>query len=372
MTAVVRPSDRRTGRALVTGIGGFTGRHLVDHLAELGYEVWGTAAPGTGNVAGATFATAEVDLLDEERLRAWIVDARPDVVAHLAAASHVTQGTPANTYLTNIVGTRNLLSALASLHTKPRAVLLASSANIYGNAPVEVLDESITPQPANDYAISKLAMEYAAGLWMDRLPICIARPFNYTGVGQREDFLLPKVVGHHARRAPTISLGNLHVSRDFSDVRDVVAIYAKLLEAAPAGETFNVCSGVGHSLGEVLTMLREIADYTIEVFVDPRFLRANEVHRLVGSNIRLRRTIGRVPSTPLKETLEWMYEHARRQEPGAPAARATKLRPSERAAPAFQPPDPLPSEADAEAASVVAVPAQAANSSSNCEDKPDM
>jgi nucleoside-diphosphate-sugar epimerase len=369
MITVVSPSVRRAGRALVTGIGGFTGRHLVAHLAELGYEVWGTAAPGTGNtedVASATFATAEVDLLDEERLEAWIADARPEVVAHLAAASHVTQGTPANTYLTNIVGTRNLLSALTALDTKPRAVLLASSANIYGNAPFEVLDESITPQPANDYAISKLAMEYAARIWMDRLPICIARPFNYTGVGQREDFLLPKVVGHHARRAPTISLGNLHVSRDFSDVRDVVAIYAKLLEAAPAGEIFNVCSGVGHSLGEVLAMLREIADYKIEVFVDPRFLRANEVHRLVGSNIKLRRTIGRVPSTPLRRTLEWMYEHAERSQPPADAGSI------EQTAPVFELSDQLPSEESAASPSVVAVPAQAANSSSNCEDKLDM
>lgn len=319
MIAVVSPSARHARRALVTGAGGFTGRHLIDHLAELGYEVWGAVAPGAAAFPSAARTKEEVDLLDEARLEAWIAAARPEVVAHLAAASHVTQGTPAKTYLTNIVGTRNLLAALAALDTKPRAVLLASSANIYGNAPFEVLDESIAPQPANDYAVSKLAMEYAARVWMDRLPICIARPFNYTGVGQREDFLLPKIVGHYARHATTISLGNLHVSRDFSDVRDVVAIYAKLLETAPAGETFNVCSGIAHSLGEVLAMLREIADHEIEVFVDPRFLRANEVHRLVGSNLKLRRAIGRVPGTPLRQTLEWMYEHATRRQPAASA-----------------------------------------------------
>lgn len=319
MIAVVSPSVRHARRALVTGAGGFTGRHLIDHLTGLGYEVWGALAPGTSPFPGAAYVKEEIDLLDEERLEAWIAVARPDAVVHLAAASHVTQGTPAKTYLTNIVGTRNLLAALAALETKPRAVLLASSANVYGNAPFEVLDESIAPQPANDYAVSKLAMEYAARVWMDRLPICVARPFNYTGVGQREDFLLPKIVGHHARQATTISLGNLHVSRDFSDVRDVVAIYAKLLETSPAGETFNVCSGIAHSLGEVLIMLREIADYDIEVFVDPRFLRANEVHRLVGSNLKLRRAIGRVPGTPLRETLEWMYEHAVRRQPATSA-----------------------------------------------------
>jgi GDP-6-deoxy-D-talose 4-dehydrogenase len=304
---------RRAPRALVTGAGGFTGRHLTQHLSELGYEVWGTVAPGTQDASTRTDVMLPVDLRDAEGLYALAADACPDVVAHLAAASHVTQGNPADTYVVNIVGTRNLLAALASLDTPPRAVLLASSANVYGNTPFEVLDETIAPNPANDYAVSKFAMEHAARLWMDRLPICIARPFNYTGVGQREDFLLPKIVGHHARHEMRISLGNLHVSRDFSDVRDVVAIYAMLLKQAPAGETFNVCSGAAHSLSDILSLLREIADYEVDVFVDPRFMRANEVHRLVGSNVKLRRAIGRVPSTPLRATLEWMYEDAVQQ-----------------------------------------------------------
>ena len=313
MSALIRPASRHAPRALVTGAGGFTGRHLVEHLSALGYEVWGTVAPGT--VAAPTRADVmqPVDLLDADGLHALVADSCPDVVAHLAAASHVTRGKAADNYGINIVGTRNLLAALALLDTPPRAVLLASSANIYGNAPFEVLDETVPPQPANDYAVSKLAMEHAARLWMDRLPICVARPFNYTGVGQHEDFLLPKIVGHHARAEAQISLGNLHVSRDFSDVRDVVAIYAKLLEAAPAGETFNVCSGVAHSLSEILSLLRQIAGYEIEVFADPRFSRANEVHRLVGSNLKLRRAIGHVPSTPLRATLEWMYEGALQQ-----------------------------------------------------------
>jgi nucleoside-diphosphate-sugar epimerase len=300
----------RAPRALITGAGGFTGRHLARHLTELGYEVWATVAPGATDAPIEADVVLPVDLLDAEELHALAVHASPDAVAHLAAHAHVANGNPADTYAVNIVGTRNLLAALASLDKPPRAVLLASSANVYGNAPSESIDEGVCPQPANDYAVSKLAMEHAARLWMDRLPICIARPFNYTGVGQREDFLLPKIVGHYARREAQISLGNLHVSRDFSDVRDVVAIYAMLLEKAPAGETFNVCSGMAYSLSDVLSALAEIAGYQIEVFVDPRFLRANEVHRLIGSNLKLRRAIGRVPSTPLRDTLEWMYAHA--------------------------------------------------------------
>jgi GDP-6-deoxy-D-talose 4-dehydrogenase len=322
MNTGIAQAARRAPRALVTGAGGFTGRHLALHLSELGYEVWGTVAPGGVEASARADVMQPVDLLDADGLHAFIANACPDVVAHLAAASHVTQGKPADTYVVNIVGTRNLLAALASLDTPPRAVLLASSANIYGNAPFEVLDETVAPQPANDYAVSKLAMEHAARLWMDRLPICVVRPFNYTGVGQREDFLLPKIVGHHARHESRISLGNLHVSRDFSDVRDVVAVYAMLLEKAPAGETFNVCSGAAHSLSDILSLLREIAGYEIDVFVDPRFLRANEVHRLIGSNVKLRRAIGRVPSTPLRATLEWMYDDALQQQP----ERTQKLR----------------------------------------------
>ncbi|MGV2289759.1 GDP-mannose 4,6-dehydratase [Trinickia sp. YCB016] len=310
----MRLSERQGRRALVTGLAGFTGQHMADYLEDAGYEVWGTVSPELTDADSNRHLVSSVDLLDAEGMKALVADARPDVVVHLAGAAHVANGTAGNTYLVNIVGTRNLLSALASLDKPPRAVLLASSANVYGNTPVELLDESIAPSPANDYAVSKLAMEHAARLWTDRLPIIVARPFNYTGVGQREDYLLPKIVGHHARREAKISLGNLNVSRDFSDVRNVVAIYGSLLEAAPAGETFNICSGVGHSLGEVLAMLARIAGYEIEVFVDPRFLRANEVHRLVGSNRKLQRAIGRVPVTPLAETLEWMYEAAAMRE----------------------------------------------------------
>jgi GDP-6-deoxy-D-talose 4-dehydrogenase len=295
-------------RALITGLSGFTGRHMAALLSSKGYDVWGTVT-STPDDEVVDAIGMPVDLLDAEALKSFVADARPDVVVHLAGAAHVTGHTPGTTYLVNIVGTRNLLSALATLDRKPRAVLLASTANVYGNADVEVIDEEVDIRPANDYAVSKLAMEHAARLWLDRLPLIFVRPFNYTGVGQSEDYVLPKIVGHHARREARISLGNLNVSRDFSDVRDVVATYARLLDAAPAGETFNICSGHGHSLGHLLGLLARIAGYKIDVFVDPRFMRRNEIARLVGCNHKLRRVIGAVPLTPIGETLEWMYEY---------------------------------------------------------------
>ncbi len=293
-------------RALVTGLGGFTGRYLAHELEAAGYRVFGTAH---GNEPLGKDMVA-VDLCNRGELARVVADIRPAVVAHLAAISFVAHGDAEAIYRTNVVGTRNLLEALAGLEQRPRAVLLASSANIYGNAAVEVIDESVAPSPANDYAVSKLAMEYMARLWMERLPIVITRPFNYTGVGQGAQFLLPKIVGHFQRGERVIELGNIDVERDFSDVRMVARAYAALLAKAPAGEVFNVCSGKAHSLKDGLAMMAEIAGYEIEVRVNPAFVRANEVKRLQGDAGKLRRAIGDFEAIPLRETLRWMYANA--------------------------------------------------------------
>ena len=293
-------------RALVTGLGGFTGRYLASELEVAGFRVFGTAH---GNEPLSKDMVA-VNLDNREELRRVVAEVRPDVVAHLAAISFVAHGDVEAIYRTNVVGTRNLLEALAGLEQRPRAVLLASSANIYGNAPVEVIDESVAPAPANDYAVSKLAMEYMSRLWMDRLPIVITRPFNYTGVGQAPQFLLPKIVGHFQRGERVIELGNIDVERDFSDVRMVTKAYAALLTKAPAGEVFNVCSGEAHSLKDALAMMAEIAGYEIEVRVNSALVRANDVKRLQGDAGKLRRAIGESGDIPLRETLQWMYASA--------------------------------------------------------------
>jgi GDP-6-deoxy-D-talose 4-dehydrogenase len=317
MTRSDRPDTRP--RALITGVGGFTGRYMAARLAANGYRVWGTVRAGEslsgadtlGSPGSITPLTA--DLLDREALAHAVETVQPDVVVHLAAVANVANGDVARTYVVNVVGTRNLLEALGHQRHVPRAVLLASSANVYGNATPGVIDEAVAPQPANDYAVSKLAMEYVAKRWNAQLPLVIARPFNYTGVGQSTDFLLPKIVEHYARGDQSISLGNTEVSRDFSDVRDVVDAYAKLIAEAPRGETVNVCSGTGWTLGEILAMLARIAGYEIEVKVDPRFVRANEVRHLVGSNAKLRSIIGESGRTSIEDTLSWMYDEARKR-----------------------------------------------------------
>jgi nucleoside-diphosphate-sugar epimerase len=304
LVSQLEPREGEGRRALITGLRGFTARYLARELTEAGYRVFGTVLPG--DETGPDIFT--VDLCDRAGVAAAIEQVRPDVVAHLAGIAFVAHANAEQIYRVNVAGTRNLLEALAANPHQPSSVLLASSANIYGNAQVPVIDEDVAPMPANDYAVSKLAMEYMARLWMDKLPIVIARPFNYTGVGQNENFLLPKIVSHFRKGARRIELGNLAIARDFSDVRMVARSYRRLLAAAPSGEAFNVCSGHSHTLESLIDIMSDIAGYRIEVHVNPAFVRANEVLTLVGSNAKLAGVIGKVEPTPLVDTLRWMYQ----------------------------------------------------------------
>lgn len=294
--SVVKP------RALITGLKGFTGNYLAQELTSAGYHVFGTVHGEPALDEGIY----SLDLCDRSALMQVVEEVRPDVVAHLAAISFVAHGDAEAIYRVNILGTRNLLESVDKFPHKPRAVLLASSANIYGNTNTEVISESEPALPANDYAVSKLAMEHMARLWMDKLPIIITRPFNYTGVGQSENFLLPKIVSHFQRRADHIELGNLDVARDFSDVRTVVKAYARLLQLAPAGQTFNICSGKVYTLREIIGIVEQLAGYPIDVRVNPGFVRTNEIRKLMGNPGKLQECIGSLADIPLRNTLAWM------------------------------------------------------------------
>lgn len=301
------PSDApRPRRALVTGIGGFTGGFVAAELTEAGYEVVGL----THSDGAASPNVYPVDLCDREAVLGLVSGLEVDAVIHLAAISFVAHGDVDAIYRVNIVGTRNLLEALDRAPTTPRVVVLASSANIYGNAAVEPITEDTPPAPVNDYAVSKLAMEHMARLWGDRLPIVITRPFNYTGLGQGRQFLVPKIVDHYARGAQEIELGNIDVARDFLDVRDVARLYRLIVERAPVGATLNLCSGRAHSLREIIDIAGEIAGYRIDVRVNPAFVRDNEVKRLVGSPHQIMEVAGGFSGRPLVDTLAWMINGA--------------------------------------------------------------
>jgi nucleoside-diphosphate-sugar epimerase len=288
-------------RALITGIQGFTGRYMAAELKANGYEVI-----GLGSQPSDEPGYHQVDLADGAALRELLATIQPDVVVHLAALAFVGHGAADAFYRVNLIGTLHLLEAIDACGKELDCVLLASSANVYGNASAGLLSESTPPAPANDYAVSKLAMEYMASLWHNRLPIVITRPFNYTGVGQEDNFLLPKIVSHFRQCVDKIQLGNLDVSRDFSDVRAVVKAYRGLIEARPLGQTVNVSSGNSHSLREVIEMCVAFTGHQIEVEVNPAFVRANEVKILCGDNSRLVELVKGWQTPRLEETLSWM------------------------------------------------------------------
>jgi GDP-6-deoxy-D-talose 4-dehydrogenase len=238
----------------------------------------------------------------------------PQAVVHLAAISFVGHADDNAFYAINVIGTMNLLAALVRLPKAPYRVLLASSANVYGNCDASPISEAQAPAPVNHYAMSKLAMEYMARTYSDRLPIVLTRPFNYTGPGQAVDFVIPKLVDHFARHAQIIALGNLRAEREFNDVRMVCSAYLGLLQHGKPDETYNVCSGQPHTLQHVIDTLVKITGHFIQVEVSPAFVRANEVHRLCGNPSKLQTLLAEHDATltnpPLEDTLRRMLNAA--------------------------------------------------------------
>lgn len=293
-------------RVLITGRHGFTGQYVAQELTEAGWDVWGLANSRPEASGPDTSCDRIADLTDPDALSAALDEIRPDAVVHLAAIAFVAHGSVEDFYRVNLVGTRNLLGALANGGYAQAGVVLASSANVYGNTRVSPIPETANPSPANDYAVSKLAMEYVSRLFAGRLPIVVTRPFNYTGKGQDALFLVPKIVAHFRERAPQIELGNLDVARDFSDVRDVAHVYRALLEADAWGETVNICSGRAIELGAIIAMCREITGHDMDVTVNPAFVRADEIKTLSGDPALLTQLIGPYRRHSLMETLRWM------------------------------------------------------------------
>ena len=252
---------------LITGAKGFTGLYLKDAAQKSGLKVVELAS----------------NLNNEEALENEVLAAKPDYVAHLAGISFVASKDHEAFYRVHALGTSNLLQALTKLEKAPKKVLLASSATVYGNSmnPLSVEDQAL--MPIDHYATSKVAMEEMAKTFFNRLPILIARPFNYTGPGQKGNFLIPKLVEHFANRKPFIELGNLNIEREFNDVNMICDAYLKLLDLGKANEIYNVCSGQARSLQFVLDTLKKITEHNIEIRVNPDFVRASEVHRMVGN-----------------------------------------------------------------------------------------
>lgn len=256
----------------------------------------------------------QANLAESGQVAAEVAQAQPDAIVHLAAISFVAHADASALYAVNTVGTTHLLAALAGLRKAPQCVLLASSANVYGNCNSSPIAETQAPAPVNHYAMSKLAMEHMAKTWADRLPLIITRPFNYTGSGQAPQFVIPKLVEHYVRKAPSIDLGNIHVQREFNDVRMVCEAYLALLSHGQAGEVYNICTGQPHTLQQVMDALTGLTGHRLQVRVNPELVRATEVHRLCGNPAKLQAATGlELHRYDLTATLQTMLEQAHAQ-----------------------------------------------------------
>ena len=285
-------------RALITGGKGFVGQWLSAHLKDRGDDV--------------AIIDLETDVADGAAVRRVMSDVRPDAVYHLAAMTHVGDSWehPSQVLRVNVLGTAEILAAARAIPELPR-VLVVSSAEVYGVVGTDQLplDEHTATLPASPYAASKLAAEAVAlQAWRGYgQAVMVVRPFNHIGPGQSPNFFVPALAKRivEARRAGAGSLpvGTLTTRRDFTDVRDVVVAYRRLIEAGEPGGVYNVCSGRDVAMAEVAHDLLRLAGADLELVTDPALVRPVDVPRLRGDATLLRETTGWLPVIPLATTL---------------------------------------------------------------------
>jgi len=321
-------------RAFVTGVAGFAGSHLAELLIKEGFETYGADLGGRSLTRAAeTVKGAELvgcDVRDRETLSRIVSEVAPDVVFHLAALASVPEceRNPTAAIETNVIGSANLLDAVRNNAPKARTILISSS-EVYGKvAPEQIpLAENAPVKPANLYGVTKASVEMLSALYTQEygMDIVVLRPFNHVGPRQSPAFVCSDFAAQIARIErglvpPRIDVGNLTVERDFTDVRDMVRGYVLAARRAQGGEIYNVCSGKGVRVEQILQMLLEYAEIPIEVHRDPAKFRPSELPVLVGTAEKFARSTGWAASIPIEVTLRETLDYWRGQVASSPAA----------------------------------------------------
>jgi GDP-4-dehydro-6-deoxy-D-mannose reductase len=316
-------------QVLVTGADGFVGRSMVRRLLDDGREVIGAVRPGAS--PGVEVFTAEeraavrwvpLELADAASVAACL-DRPLDAVVHLAG---VASGTDALAdagfaWTVNAAGTARLVDALGRARRRDQVdplVLVISTAEVYGRGAPVPRRETDPAAPLSPYAASKLGGEVAAlEAWRRTgLRVIVVRPFPHTGPGQDPRFVVPAFAERlsFAKRigAPVVKVGNLEPVREFLHVWDVVDAYARLLTKGHAGEVYNVATGVGISLDDLLFKMAGMLGLRPIPEADPDLMRPADIPYLVGDAAKLRTATGWTPRVPLDETLRQVLDAAAR------------------------------------------------------------
>lgn len=315
-------------RALITGLTGFVGSHLAEHLLALGdVEVFGThrwrsRMDNIEHLSGRV-RLVECDVRDASAVRRVLREVRPDRIFHLAAQSYVPTSwlTPGETLTGNVMGQLNVFEAMRELDL-PARIHIAGSSEEYGLVlPDEVPIREENPlRPLSPYGVSKVAQDLLAyQYWQSyRLHVVRTRGFNHTGPRRGEVFVTSNFARQIAeiekgRRPPVVMVGNLDAVRDFTDVRDMVRAYWLALEHGAPGEVYNICTGRGYTTRQVLDTLLDLAHVKVEVREDPARMRPSDVMLLVGDASKFQAATGWTPTIPFDVTLKDLLEYWRQR-----------------------------------------------------------
>ena len=304
-----------TKTALIFGAGGFVGPYLAREFSIHGYRVVGSDRSGECS-SDEVDSCYGADLLDGDAVERIIKTSHPDVIVNLAAISSVGQSwsIPQATMQVNVVGSLNILEAAKGMESAPKILLVGSSEEYAPSN--DLLSEDSPVQATSPYGVSKEAQERFAEIYAERfgLEVYRVRAFNHTGIGQCETFVLPsfcKQVAEIERsgKPGIMRVGNLHVCRDFSDVRDVVRAYRMVVESDRAGEVFNVGSGIACLLSDLLDSIISCSDQEIAVEIDPGKLRPVDVPTILCDRSKIGRLVGWEPEHFIEQTLAGMVRN---------------------------------------------------------------
>ena len=312
-------------RALITGVGGFVGRHLLRHL-----EQEGDVVSGLGRVSDLAGLSEQVqvsyaDLADREAVERFVRETQPEAVYHLAAQSSPAESLhdPWGTISNNLHAQINLFDALLSAGLRPRVLVVGSSDEYGPVSPEDVpTDENVPLRPATPYAVSKVGQDVMGFQYFAQhgLPVVRVRPFNHTGPGHDARFVVPSFARQIAEieagvREPVIRVGNLEAARDFTDVRDMVRAYRLALLLGTPGDVYNLGRGRSVRIADMVDQLVSLCRVPVEVRTDPTLFRPADIPRQEADTRKFTTLTGWQPQvawhTTLSDTLEYWREQVR-------------------------------------------------------------